>query len=96
MIVKRVNQWSANDKENVWELSGLFEGDIMPNSDSKIRNGLVDETMRWPNGSIPIYIKRDDFGKFFRFKYSHGDFFFLLKLIYSFKVILVLKYYPLG
>ncbi|XP_008558455.1 seminal metalloprotease 1 [Microplitis demolitor] len=60
-IFKRVNQWSANDKENVWELSGLFEGDIMPNSDSKIRNGLVDETMRWPNGSIPIYIKRDDF-----------------------------------
>ncbi|XP_044599249.1 seminal metalloprotease 1 [Cotesia glomerata] len=60
-IFKRVNEWSTDDIENVWELSGLFEGDIMPNSDSKIRNGLVDEAMRWPNGSIPVYIDRDDF-----------------------------------
>lgn len=78
LTVKRVNEWSTDDIENVWELSGLFEGDIMPNSDSKIRNGLVDEAMRWPNGSIPVYIDRDDFGNFYLF------FFFLINSLISF------------
>lgn len=41
----------------------MWEGDIMPNSENEImRNGLMDETMRWPGGVVPFYIQEEDFG----------------------------------
>ncbi|XP_063974919.1 hatching enzyme 1.2-like [Diachasmimorpha longicaudata] len=57
-IYERVKSWTPEDKENVWELSGLLEGDIMPNPQ---KNGLLDEAKRWPNGIVPFYIQEDDF-----------------------------------
>lgn len=49
--------------ENVWELSGLHEGDIMIHPDSQSwKNGLLDATARWPGGIVPYFIQEDDFG----------------------------------
>ncbi|XP_032673841.1 zinc metalloproteinase nas-15 [Odontomachus brunneus] len=63
-IADRINSWSLNDAENVWELSGLHEGDIMihPNSQSW-KNGLLDATARWPGGIVPYFIEENDFDK---------------------------------
>uniref|UniRef100_A0A8D9F357 Metalloendopeptidase n=1 Tax=Cacopsylla melanoneura TaxID=428564 RepID=A0A8D9F357_9HEMI len=47
-------QWKNSPAKNVWEESGLFEGDIaLKNVD---RNGVTDEMKRWPNGVIPYKI----------------------------------------
>lgn len=48
--------WKPSDGTNVWELSGLFEGDIMLYTKQPNKNGLIDETYRWPNATIPYYI----------------------------------------
>lgn len=55
--------WKSNDKQNVWELSGLFEGDIILNNEKATRNGVIDAATRWPNGTIPYLIRDNDFGK---------------------------------
>ncbi|XP_011300427.1 zinc metalloproteinase nas-13 [Fopius arisanus] len=59
-IYERVKSWTPEDKGNVWELSGLLEGDIMTNPQ---KNGLLDKAMRWPSGIVPFYIKEEDFGE---------------------------------
>ncbi|KOC64282.1 Astacin, partial [Habropoda laboriosa] len=62
----RVSTWKETDKQNVWELSGLHEGDIMLNEDEEdigTQNGVLDQKLRWPGGIIPYYIKEDGFGK---------------------------------
>jgi len=58
-----IKSWSPNNLQNVWELSGLHEGDIMihPNSPSW-KNGLLDATAQWPGGIMPYFIQEDDFG----------------------------------
>ncbi|XP_072158333.1 zinc metalloproteinase nas-13 isoform X2 [Bemisia tabaci] len=43
--------------QNVWELSGLFEGDIM--LDTFARNGLLNPDARWPFGVVPYHISSD-------------------------------------
>ena len=65
MVGKRVESWTPEDKENPWELSGLFEGDIMlyPKT-GNTKNGLLDLTTRWPGGIVPLFIEEDDFGTF--------------------------------
>ncbi|XP_034945871.1 zinc metalloproteinase nas-13 isoform X2 [Chelonus insularis] len=62
--VKDINHWSDNDSLNVWELSGLFEGDIVINDvDTNViaKNGLVNKTMQWTYGIIPYMINSDNF-----------------------------------
>lgn len=54
-------------KQNIWELSGLFEGDIMeaepePERRESQRNAVLDETLRWPDAVVPYYIS-SEFGK---------------------------------
>lgn len=46
---------------NVWENSGLLEGDIMESSNHQ-KNGLLNAQQRWPNATIPFFIE-DDFSK---------------------------------
>lgn len=49
-----------DDDSYIWEKSGLFEGDIMfYNPDTK--NGIIDESFRWANATIPFYIEDDHF-----------------------------------
>lgn len=49
-----------DSKGFIWEKSGLFEGDIMSyNPDT--RNGVIDESLRWDNATIPFYIEEDHF-----------------------------------
>lgn len=54
-------------KQNIWELSGLFEGDIMDSRamgvpEMSSRNGVKDGSLRWPGGEVPYNI-HSDFGK---------------------------------
>lgn len=44
---------------NIWEHSGLFEGDIMLDENS--RNGLIEKERRWWNATIPFYIENEHF-----------------------------------
>lgn len=56
-IAKRINAWKPEDKENIWELSGLLEGDIlMPISQRENRNGIRDLALRWQFGIVPVKI----------------------------------------
>nr|XP_033339175.1 seminal metalloprotease 1 isoform X3 [Megalopta genalis] len=61
----RIQSWSREDRENLWELSGLFEGDIMlypsEEGDVESKNGLVKTASRWPAGIVPYHIKEEDF-----------------------------------
>ncbi|KAL2735847.1 seminal metalloprotease 1-like [Vespula squamosa] len=62
-IARRINSWKPEDPENIWELSGLYQGDIMlsPNNKISSRNGILDTATRWPNGIVPYYIEEEDF-----------------------------------
>ncbi|XP_047368269.1 seminal metalloprotease 1-like [Vespa velutina] len=64
-IARRINSWKPEDPENIWELSGLYQGDIMLSPNNKIsdRNGILDTTTRWPNGIVPYYIEEEDFDR---------------------------------
>ncbi|XP_011693660.1 PREDICTED: astacin isoform X1 [Wasmannia auropunctata] len=63
-IASNIKSWSPNNLENVWELSGLHEGDIMIHPDSPTwKNGLLDATARWPGGVVPYFIQEDDFDR---------------------------------
>ncbi|XP_011253904.1 zinc metalloproteinase nas-13 [Camponotus floridanus] len=63
-IANDVKSWSPNDPQNVWELSGLHEGDIMLHPDSPPgKNGVLDATARWPGGVVPFFIQENDFDR---------------------------------
>ncbi|XP_055305146.1 hatching enzyme 1.2-like isoform X2 [Sitodiplosis mosellana] len=51
-----IEAWTPEDGTNVWEHSGLFEGDIMLYTKQPIKNGIIDEAYRWPDATIPYYI----------------------------------------
>ncbi|XP_076645433.1 seminal metalloprotease 1 [Halictus rubicundus] len=63
IIANRIKSWSGDDRQNVWELSGLFEGDIMLHRDGNVesKNGLLKTASRWPAGIVPYYIKEGEF-----------------------------------
>jgi hypothetical protein len=44
---------------NVWEHSGLYEGDIMYYDGAK--NGVIEKSNHWTNATIPFYIEEEDF-----------------------------------
>ncbi|XP_066995566.1 hatching enzyme 1.2 [Anabrus simplex] len=62
-IADQVSTWTPQERGNAWEMSGLFEGDIMLSDDSDIRNAIQDEERYWPNGIVPYYINEKDFSK---------------------------------
>ena len=58
-----MQNWKPEDKQNIWELSGLYEGDIMLTApEIANKNGLLSDRLRWPDGIVPFYIEEDDFG----------------------------------
>ncbi|XP_014240061.1 zinc metalloproteinase nas-13 [Cimex lectularius] len=60
-VLREIDEWSPSDKRNIWELSGLFEGDIMTDGSNEVsRNALRDSSAKWPGGVVPYHIS-DDF-----------------------------------
>lgn len=53
VALNRLTSWTEGDKQNIWELSGQFEGDILLEPDSK--NGVVN-ARRWNNREMPYEI----------------------------------------
>uniref|UniRef100_A0A1B6HU16 Metalloendopeptidase n=1 Tax=Homalodisca liturata TaxID=320908 RepID=A0A1B6HU16_9HEMI len=49
------DEWYPDPQQNIWELSGFFEGDIVEDDeDYQHRNGLLDTSYRWPRGVVPF------------------------------------------
>ncbi|KAG8309061.1 hypothetical protein J6590_095015 [Homalodisca vitripennis] len=49
------DEWNPDPQQNIWELSGQFEGDIEEDGeDNQHRNGLLDTSYRWPRGVVPF------------------------------------------
>lgn len=67
LLDTEIEAWKPEDGTNVWELSGLFEGDIMLYTKQPNKNGIIDETYRWPNATIPYYIDEAFSEWFYRF-----------------------------
>ncbi|XP_058825423.1 seminal metalloprotease 1-like [Topomyia yanbarensis] len=59
-IATRIEELDDDAEVNPWELSGLFEGDMLLDP-KHARNGILNETTRWTNGTVPYYIEEDDF-----------------------------------
>lgn len=55
--------WNDNHEDQLWEHSGLFEGDIMLHREY-LRNGLLNEKSTWPDATVPFYIDSQDFSKY--------------------------------
>nr|XP_022912688.1 zinc metalloproteinase nas-13-like [Onthophagus taurus] len=52
--VHRLKTWTEDDKQNIWELSGQVEGDMVLTDNQ--RNGLIETYYRWTNNVIPYEI----------------------------------------
>ncbi|KAF6203953.1 hypothetical protein GE061_002291 [Apolygus lucorum] len=59
-IMRAQEEWSPDDKQNIWELSGLDEGDIMTDSEETSRNAVREAESKWPGGVVPYHIS-DEF-----------------------------------
>lgn len=63
-LAAQISAWKPESGTNIWEESGLYEGDIMVYQTSQVpKNGLLDPDSRWPNATVPFYID-DEFSKF--------------------------------
>lgn len=60
LVENAINTWDENQGDNIWEHSGLDEGDIIRNVG---RNGLRRKSARWPLGIIPYRIPEDHFSE---------------------------------
>jgi len=47
----KVKSWTEGDKRNVWELSGLRDGDIIDPDDANAKN-TDDDDSNWPNNTV--------------------------------------------
>lgn len=63
-LAEQMKKWKPEDENNIWELSGLFQGDMMGMVASE-KNGLLDEASKWPDAIVPYHIEEDDFSKFY-------------------------------
>jgi hypothetical protein len=68
----------VRELQNVWELSGQFEGDIVLSEGQLknglievVKNGLIDTTFRWPNKTVSYCID-DVFSEYCRNKIQSG------------------------
>lgn len=60
VVQEEINSWDENTGDNVWEHSGLDEGDIV----RKVgRNGLRSKSKRWTLGIIPYRIPEGHFSE---------------------------------
>ncbi|KAL9696897.1 hypothetical protein quinque_000338 [Culex quinquefasciatus] len=64
-VAARIDELSdgedGEDQPNPWELSGLYEGDMLLDPHWNSRNGVTNSTLRWPNGTVPYYVEDEDF-----------------------------------
>ncbi|TMW39165.1 hypothetical protein DOY81_015755, partial [Sarcophaga bullata] len=56
-----IQKWKPTDGDNIWERSGLKEGDIMVADDKLRAKNVRNNTKRWPGGVVPYYIDRKVF-----------------------------------
>lgn len=61
-IAAQIEELSDDEEVNPWELSGLYEGDMLMDP-HQARNGILNETGRWTEGTVPYYIEDEDFSK---------------------------------
>lgn len=54
---KLVEELDKSSEINPEEVGEYLEGDILVPRDPKMRNGIVGQSSRWPNGIIPFEIK---------------------------------------
>ncbi|XP_055548319.1 seminal metalloprotease 1-like [Wyeomyia smithii] len=59
-VASQIDELDDEDEANPWELSGLFEGDILLDRYHS-RNGILNESMRWADGTVPYFIEDEDF-----------------------------------
>ncbi|XP_014228039.2 zinc metalloproteinase nas-14 [Trichogramma pretiosum] len=59
LIAAAIDRWKP-EYGNVWELSGLHEGDIML-SENSLRNIMTNESKKWSDGIVPYLIEEDAF-----------------------------------
>lgn len=65
LLESEIESWNARDGSNVWEHSGLFEGDIMLyDNPPRGKNGLIDTASRWKGAIVPYYLD-DSFSEWF-------------------------------
>ncbi|XP_059469224.1 hatching enzyme 1.2-like [Neocloeon triangulifer] len=57
VIHERIRNWNPNHGSNIWELSGLKEGDIMEPKRNKGKNVVKSRKINWPNGIIPFSLQ---------------------------------------
>lgn len=63
-VAARIDELSeGEDEPNPWELSGLYEGDMLLEPHWNSRNGVTNSTLRWPNGTVPYYVEDEDFSE---------------------------------
>lgn len=62
VLEQRINEWNDDNQENIWELSGQFEGDIV--LDTRHRNGLIGPTKLWVDNTV-IYGFQGNFSKLY-------------------------------
>ncbi|XP_059491012.1 zinc metalloproteinase nas-14-like [Neocloeon triangulifer] len=51
-VSRRIASWRPKSGRNIWELSGLREGDIMDQPGDKGRNVIIDPKYNWPNNTM--------------------------------------------
>ncbi|XP_055605792.1 seminal metalloprotease 1-like [Uranotaenia lowii] len=59
-VAARINELTDEHDVNPWEVSGLFEGDMLWDPHLS-RNGILNVTGRWTNGTVPYYIEEGNF-----------------------------------
>ncbi|KAG8309063.1 hypothetical protein J6590_095018 [Homalodisca vitripennis] len=55
-VAEWIDGWLPYARQNIWERSGLFEGDIMEDTREVVRNGQIDNRFLWPGGEVPFVI----------------------------------------
>ena len=51
---RRVAQWKPSDNVNADEIGEYYQGDILIAPGQNMKNGLIDESYRWPNGQVAM------------------------------------------
>ncbi|RZF42636.1 hypothetical protein LSTR_LSTR001431 [Laodelphax striatellus] len=60
VVGEGIDSWKPSSRQNIWELSGQFEGDIMvePNEDVA-KNIIISEERRWLNATLAYHIDEE-------------------------------------
>ncbi|XP_022194298.2 zinc metalloproteinase nas-13 [Nilaparvata lugens] len=60
IVGEGINSWKPSSRQNIWELSGQFEGDIMLEANEiDAKNIIITEEKRWLNATMAYHIHED-------------------------------------